>query len=262
MKTAALAISSLALFAGCADQLAGDVLDDGYYYSDEAIDSKADAARTGRFETFTGEDGQIYFHLLATNGEKVLASQGYSSLDAAEDGIASVRFNGIDPASFQLLQAKDGQWYFNLVAGNNKIVGTGELYVSQSNAQRGLETVADVVEHATYGRASTSGSRFQVFKGIDGQYYFHLRAGNGAIVLQSEGYTTKTNAKNGTASVLTNGSDIRKFKIKDAVNGAAYFTLVAANGKVIGVSQTYASRVAAQQAANTVSAILTTLAQQ
>ena len=32
-------------------------------------------ASTGKFETFVGKDGQHYFHLLAGNGEKILASQ-------------------------------------------------------------------------------------------------------------------------------------------------------------------------------------------
>jgi len=262
MKTlTAIALTALTfLITGCgADELTGTPIDDGYYYGDAAVDGKADSTKTGRFETFIGEDGRIYFHLLATNGEKVLASQGYASLDGAEGGIASVRFNGIDPKAFRLHQAQDGQWYFNLVAPNNKVVATSELYVTESNAERGIVTVQAVVSHATYGRASTAGARFQVFKGLDGQYYFHLRADNGEIILQSEGYTAKAGALNGEESVLHNGNDIRNFRILDAVNGAAYFTLVAGNGQTIGVSQTYASRVGAQDAANVVSAILTSM---
>ncbi len=260
MKTAALALAltSLAL-TGCEAPETDGPLSDDYYYGDAALDGKADSARTGRFETFTGADGKIYFHLLATNGEKVLASQGYSSLSAAEDGIATVRFNGQQTDAYQLLQAVNGQWYFNLLGGNWQVVGTGELYVSKENAERGLATVAAVVEHATYGRASTAGARFQIFLGLDGQYYFHLRAGNGAIVLQSEGYTTKQSAQKGQASVLSNGSNIRRFQVKDAADGQAYFVEIAGNNQVIGVSQTYASKSGAQDAANAVSAILTAM---
>jgi uncharacterized protein YegP (UPF0339 family) len=258
MKTTTFALLALSLAAGCASQM-GDDFDDGYYYGDNAASGKADSVKTGRFETFVGADGQTYFHLLATNGEKVLASQGYASLADAEAGIASVRYNGLTDDAYQMLQSKDGQFYFNLLGGNWKVIGTGELYVSQDNAERGMHTVEDVVEHATYGRANVGDAKFQVWKGADGQYYFHLRADNGAIVLQSEGYTTKANALKGTASVLKNGADIRQFKIKDAANGQAYFTLVAGNNQVVGVSQEYSSRAAAQDAANTVSAILTAL---
>src|SRR5262245_1605349 len=119
MKTAALALTALSLVLGaCAADQEGDDFDDSYYYGDDALDGKADTVKTGRFETFVSDDGQYYFQLLATNGEKVLASQGYSSRAAAEDGIATVRFNGMDAEAYQLLQAKDGQWYFNLMAGN------------------------------------------------------------------------------------------------------------------------------------------------
>ena len=48
----------------------------------------------GKFETFTGQDGKFYFHLLAGNGEKVLASQGYATLASAKTGITSVQANG------------------------------------------------------------------------------------------------------------------------------------------------------------------------
>jgi uncharacterized protein YegP (UPF0339 family) len=258
--TTSIALATLALtFAACDNNSQDGALDDSYYYGDAAVDGKADSTKTGRFETFTGADGKIYFHLLAANGEKVLASQGYASKKDAEEGIATVRFNGQQTDAYQLLQAKDGEWYFDLLAGNWQVIGTGELYVSKSNAQRGLETVASVVESATYGRASTEGARFQIFRGLDGQYYFHLRAGNGAIVLQSEGYTAKASAEKGQASVLTNGSSLKSFQIKDAADGQAYFVLVAGNNQVIGVSQTYSSRSAAQAAANAVSAILTAL---
>lgn len=39
--------------------------------------------------------------------------------------------------------------------------------------------------------------KFEIFKGSDNQWYFHLRAANGEIVLQSEGYVRKAGAQNG-----------------------------------------------------------------
>ena len=53
-------------------------------------------AKPGRFETFRGQDGKYYFHLLAANGEKVLQSQAYTSLSGAKKGITSVQTNGVD----------------------------------------------------------------------------------------------------------------------------------------------------------------------
>jgi uncharacterized protein len=240
------------LLAGCSGVDATPV-DDTDPYTEEG--DKADAFRLGKFETFVGQDGRYYFHLLAGNGEKVLGSQGYASLRNAQDGIGSVRVNGEHTEAFQLLQAANGQWYFNLLAGNFQTIGTSELYTTKSNAQRAISTVAGIVTAANQAAARPA-ARFEVFHGLDGQYYFHLRAGNGEIVLQSQSYTRRASALSGTASVLANGPDAHRYQIKDAANGQAYFVLTAANGQVIGVGETYASRSNAERGAETVEALL------
>src|SRR5207237_4892175 len=132
-------------------------------------DASVDAlSARGKFETFAGKDGDTYFHLLAGNGEKVLASQGYASLEGAEAGIASVKANAIDPNKFLLREATDGAWYFVVTAGNGEIIGVSEMYASQSNAARGMTTVAAVVKATVdQGPATTGNARFEIFKGLD-----------------------------------------------------------------------------------------------
>ncbi len=46
--------------------------------------------------------------------------------------------------------------------------------------------------------------KFEIFKGKDGKYYFRLKAGNGEIIAQSEGYSSKQGAQDGIASVKMN----------------------------------------------------------
>jgi uncharacterized protein YegP (UPF0339 family) len=254
MKTTLFALPlAILTLTGCA----GGV-DMGPGTGDDAIDGKADSAgraSAGRFETFTGKDGQLYFHLLATNGEKVLSSEGYASKQSMLKGLDSVRFNGQLDSSYQLLQSADGQWYFNLLAGNYEVVGTSELYVSKSNAERGLATVVGLVKAAAQAAAPPV-ARFQLFQGLDGQYYFHLRAENGEIVLQSQAYTRRASALGGTTSVRSNGPTASRYQVRDAANGQAYFVLKAGNGQVIGVSETYASRDNAERAATEVATLL------
>ena len=49
--------------------------------------------------------------------------------------------------------------------------------------------------------------KFTLFKGQDGQFYFNLKASNGEIICQSEGYVSKQGAENGIASIKRNAAD-------------------------------------------------------
>jgi uncharacterized protein YegP (UPF0339 family) len=44
-------------------------------------------------------------------------------------------------------------------------------------------------------------SKFEIFKGTNGQFYFRLKAENGEIIASSEGYVSKLGAQNGVAAV-------------------------------------------------------------
>jgi uncharacterized protein YegP (UPF0339 family) len=209
--------------------------------------------RPGRFETFTGKDGQFYFHLLAGNGEKLVRSEGYASHAGAEAGVKLVQGYGVDASTYELLEAKNGEHYFNIVAGNGQVLATSETYVSKSNAERAIGTVVGVVQRTVDLAAAPTGSaRFQLFKGLDKQYYFHLRAGNGEIVLQSEGYKQRASAVNGIASVRSNAANASRFQVLEAQNGQHYFVLRASNGQVIGRGEMYASKYGAEQGVKTV----------
>lgn len=73
------------------------------------------------------------------------------------------------------------------------------------------------------------------------QYHFRLKAGNGEIILSSQGYASKDGCKGGIESVQNNATREEAYHLKEAKDGRHYFTLVAANGEVIGQSQMYKS---------------------
>ncbi len=217
---------------------------DEYQVNDEALSAK------GKFETFVGKDGKTYFHLLAGNGEKVLQSQGYATQASALSGIESLKANGQDASKYLLREASDGSWYFVVAsAANGDILAASEMYVSQSNATRAMTSVATVVKQTVaQGLAITGDAKFEVFKGLDSKYYFHVRALNGEIVLQSQSYASKTSATNGAISVNTNGAIAARYTVLAAADGQYYFHLKAANGAIIARSETYASKSNAQRA--------------
>ena len=87
-------------------------------------------------------------------------------------------------------------------------------------------------------------SKFEIFKGTKDNFYFHLKAGNGEIILASQGYTTKANCQKGIHSVNANSNDEANFDKKTSKDGKDYFVLMATNGQVIGNSQMYTTTTA------------------
>jgi uncharacterized protein len=81
--------------------------------------------------------------------------------------------------------------------------------------------------------------KFIITKLVNGEFKFSLKAGNGETILSSEGYSTKSNCQNGIDSVKRNAADDNKYDRKTASNGKLYFTLEAANGQTIGISELY-----------------------
>ncbi|MGB3105267.1 MULTISPECIES: YegP family protein [Sphingobacterium] len=83
--------------------------------------------------------------------------------------------------------------------------------------------------------------KFEVKTRKNGEFQFNLKAGNGQVILSSEGYTTKANCLNGVESVKKNAQDDNKFDRKTSTNGKHYFNLKATNGQIIGTSEMYES---------------------
>lgn len=84
--------------------------------------------------------------------------------------------------------------------------------------------------------------KFEMYKSQNGQYYFHLKAGNGQIILSSEMYSAKSGCQNGIGSVKINAPYDNNYEIRVAANIQYYFVLKAVNGQVIGTSETYVAR--------------------
>lgn len=83
--------------------------------------------------------------------------------------------------------------------------------------------------------------KFVISKRANEEYQFLLKAGNGEVILTSEGYSSKANCNNGIESVRKNAPDVDKYDRKTSTNNKYYFNLKATNGQVIGTSQMYES---------------------
>ena len=84
--------------------------------------------------------------------------------------------------------------------------------------------------------------KFVISQRKNEEYQFNLKAGNGQVILSSEGYSSKASCNNGIESVKKNSQDDSKFEFKTSANGKFYFNLKASNGQIIGSSQMYESQ--------------------
>ena len=245
-KITTLLLASLALTLAACELAADSELG----HADESVSGRPS------FDLFRGQDGQYYFNLEAANHEIILRSQGYSGRTAALSGLLSVLDNAGEPTNFEVLESADGQYYFNLLAANDQIIGTSETYVSLANANRGVEAVIENVGDYLALNAARRGGRFVVFEATDGRYFFQLRATNGAIVLTSQGYSSEAAALNGTFSVAENGTSAEAYDIKPSGQSGYYFNVVAANGQVIGTGEVYDNKANAERARDAIIELL------
>jgi len=84
--------------------------------------------------------------------------------------------------------------------------------------------------------------KFVISKGKDGKDYFVLKAGNGEVIMSSQGYKSASGCENGIESVRVNSQDESKFEVRTAKDGRDYWVLKANNGQEIGRSQMYKTK--------------------
>jgi 5'-nucleotidase len=101
-------------------------------------------------------------------------------------------------------------------------------------AATGCATIAGDEEGQTEDAASSAGKL--AFWNTNGRHYFHLKSGNGAILLTSEAYTSRGGSIGGALSVLTNGVDPAQYTVTKTATGYNLH-LKAGNGESIAFSQ-------------------------
>ncbi len=96
---------------------------------------------SAKYEIFLGTDRQYYFRLKAPNGEKILASEGYTTKANCQNGIQSVKTNSPYDANYKKLTSINSQYYFTLHASNGQVVGKSEMYTSAQARDGGIAAV-------------------------------------------------------------------------------------------------------------------------
>ena len=96
---------------------------------------------SGVFEVYKDSADEYRFRLKASNGEIVLASEGYEAKAGCLNGIESVRENCMVTERFETYQDKAEKYRFRLKAANGQVIGVGEAYETEASLANGIESV-------------------------------------------------------------------------------------------------------------------------
>lgn len=225
--------------------------------ADEDSEIDGEAAGAGKLSFWKATDGQWHFNLKSGNGSVLLTSEAYSSRTGAINGALSVLENGVDPAQYQVNKTATG-YNLHLKAGNGEGIAFSEVYSTKSNATRAVKSsVKATTSYLDKKAANTTGARVEVLLNEEThKFRFNVFAKNGQIVLSSEQYTTEAAAFNGAFAVQAEGQTASSYELKTNVAGGFYFNLSAQNGQIIGTSQQYTSKAAAESAMASLQAFL------
>lgn len=84
---------------------------------------------------------KFHFVLKASNGQVILSSQMYASKASAMNGIESVKTNAGEDSLYEKKTASNGKFHFNLKSTNGQVVGSSQMYASESGVTTGIESV-------------------------------------------------------------------------------------------------------------------------
>ncbi len=111
---------------------------------------------------------------------------------------------------FVIGKTKNGQYRFNLKAGNGEIIATSEAYTSLTACKNGVESVKKnalaEIEDQTLNE-SKKNPKYELYLDKAGEYRFRLKAANGEVICHGEGYKAKASCKNGIDSIGRNAPE-------------------------------------------------------
>ena len=100
-----------------------------------------EGSMAGKFEIYKDKRGEFRFRLKASNGQIILASEGYKAHSGCKNGIESVKKNAGEDGQYERKTAKNGKFCFSLKAKNNQVIGTSEMYDSEASRENGIKSV-------------------------------------------------------------------------------------------------------------------------
>ena len=195
--------------------------------------------------------------LLASNGEVMLTSEIYSSVDGAKNGIATI-IKGVETGKFVIYQDKNNNHYYKLKTSNNRLLCVGEIYKAKEQCLKAVESVKRIAGTSIILNEVFEGARYidyipaplvnEVKKGARGKwkiektdggaYSAKLYANNGQLMLATEEVSQKKSAENALLSVKKYAEQGNFIIDKDKF-GRFYYKLRNLQKSVICIGEAY-----------------------
>jgi len=114
---------------------------DGATEHDKTTDTdKATGRYAGKWVIVTDSDGRLYAYLKASNGEKMLATESYTSLSGIKSGIDTLKKN-IEKDNYAINLDKNGNFVFKIFTGANRLLCVGEGYSTREQCEKAFASV-------------------------------------------------------------------------------------------------------------------------
>ncbi len=222
----------------------------------------------------SGEDETYFFELHASNGEKLLSSEEYTSYNGALRGIETHKAN-IEKGNFKITLSKKGDYIFKLLSGKNMLLCMGENYPTRVRCESAIESTKrfaktavldeNVQDHLVKVPVEDDAETTPIVENANGKwiitshkdadgndaYYFELFANNGEKLLSSEEYTTYIGAVNGIQTHKTN-IEKNNFRISLTKRGDYIYKLLNGNGQLLCLGEHYKTKSRCQSAVESV----------
>ena len=230
---------------------------------------------TGDMDSAEQAEEAYFFELRASNGEKLFASEEYTSYNGARKGIETYKSN-IEKNNFKIAMTKKGDYIFKIMSGKNTLLCNGENYGTKVRCESAMkstkrfartaiidENVQDLVIPVP-AEAEVETEVAPLPEGAQGKwlissrdvedekvYFFELFANNGEKLLSSEDYTTYIGAVNG---IQTHKQNIAKgnFRISLTKNGDYIYKLLNGNNQLLCLGEHYKTKARCESAVESV----------
>ena len=206
----------------------------------------------------------FFFQLKASNGEPLLSSEDYTTIQGATAAIDAFKRN-IEAGNFKISTTKKGTHVVKLLNGQGMLLAQGEPYSSLTAA---TNAIASIQRFANTAVLSDEIQRFAVpfepeYYPTEQQYsstrrgkwtlrsvtnsigkssfFFELRASNGQILFTSEDYTSLNGAKDG---IVTHRNNILNGNIRACVTrkGDYILKIYTSDGRLLALGDHYATK--------------------